>query len=177
MKLFIDTTQSMMMIAFFDQNWKVVKSFNLEVQQKVEQMINFFNQLDQSFFKQLKTIYINLGPGSFTGSRIALLYVRTLAQMQKLPIFTCSTFELIQTQKQLKIDQPIYLYATNQKSYLWKNQNLTLVAKSNQEQSLDYLNLINNFQIYLPVFKLTELVNLKPIYGSNPQIGPIKKGN
>ena len=177
MKLFIDTTQSMMMIAFFDQNWKVIQSFNLEVQQKVEQMLNFFNQLDQSFFKQLATIYINLGPGSFTGSRIALLYVRTLAQMQKLPIFTCSTFELIQIQKQLKIDQPIYLYATSKKSYLWANQSLSLVVKSNEEQCLDYLNLINNFQIYLPVFKLTELVNLKPIYGANPQIGAIKKGN
>ena len=51
------------------------------------------------------------------------------------------------------------------------------MVKSNQEQCLDYLNLINNFQIYLPVFKLTELVNLKPIYGANPQIGAIKKGN
>ena len=132
MKLFIDTTQSMMMIAFFDQNWKVVKSFNLEVQQKVEQMLNFFNQLDQSFFKQLKTIYINLGPGSFTGSRIALLYVRTLAQMQKLPVFTCSTFELIQTQKAF-----------------WKRQNIRMEITACSSEPSGLGERVDHFRAFL----------------------------
>ena len=45
----------------------------------VEDIIKFFDNIPN--LHKIEDIYINLGPGSFTGARIALLYVRTLAQL------------------------------------------------------------------------------------------------
>ena len=175
MKLFIDTSQPELMIAFFDNDFQVIKYQTSQLKEKVELMLAFFQEIDQSFWQQVNQIYINLGPGSFTGCRIALLYVRTWSQIKNIPIFTCSIFDLLKAQKQHPNQQAIAIHATAKKSYLLEANQLFLVDKKQEEEFLDYLSLIYNFVNYLSVFKQTKIEDLKPIYGSNPQINFLKK--
>lgn len=178
MELFIDTTQNAMVCALFDQSCQLFTSEVIYTQHKIEALLHFFDSIANSTLADLSAIYINLGPGSFTGSRIALLYVRTLAQVRHIPIYTTTTFALIQIQNpNLRASvQPICISATTAKSYCWFNNELALVTKVTNEYELHYADLMANFAAYRTKFQLQPPVALKPIYGANPQIGPLKKG-
>ena len=90
MKLFIDSSQSRFIAALIENN-KVIFSSNIETKYKVEEIIKFFDNVPN--LHKIEDIYINLGPGSFTGARIALLYVRTLAQLNnQIKIYTTNTY-------------------------------------------------------------------------------------
>ena len=49
MKLFIDTSQPELMIAFFDNDFQVIKYQTSQLKEKVELMLDFFQEIDQSF--------------------------------------------------------------------------------------------------------------------------------
>ena len=174
MQLFIDTSQENFACALFDHQWKIVQAKIVLTKQKVEMMLNFFASFTNQQIKQWSKIYINLGPGSFTGCRIALLYVRTLAQIKQIPIYTTTTFALLKQQNP-QLSEPLYIRATIQKSFCYQNQEINLVTKQANELELNYESLFANFANYLNSFELSSIASLEPLYAGQPQIGPLKE--
>ncbi len=174
MKLFIDSTQERFVAAIIDKNNKTSFSSNVETKYKVEEIINFFDLIDVNLITQ---IYINLGPGTFTGSRISLLYVRTLAQLNSnIQIYVSNTFDILSKQnKKIFFANRFYIKATKNKSYYFNGKEIDVVDKSKKEKLINYKDILDNFNEYIDIFKLINLEELLPYYVISPQIGVIKK--
>ena len=173
MKLFIDSSQSRFIAALIENN-KVIFASNIETKYKVEEIIKFFENVPN--LHKIEDIYINLGPGSFTGARIALLYVRTLAQLNnKIKIYTTNTYSLLSSLNKKFFQRKFFIFATKNKSYLLTNKSVKIVNKHAKESEINYDLLLSNFDKFLNTFTLSSLENLQPTYASQPQIGEIKK--
>ena len=173
MKLFIDSSQSRFIAALIENN-KVIFSSNIETKYKVEEIIKFFDNVPN--LHKIEDIYINLGPGSFTGARIALLYVRTLAQLNnQIKIYTTNTYSLLSSLNKKFFQRKFFIFATKNKSYLLTNKSVKIVNKHAKESEINYDLLLSNFDKFLNTFTLSSLENLQPTYASQPQIGEIKK--
>ena len=173
MKLFIDSSQSRFIAALIENN-KVIFSSNIETKYKVEEIIKFFENVPN--LHKIEDIYINLGPGSFTGARIALLYVRTLAQLNnQIKIYTTNTYSLLSSLNKKFFQRKFFIFATKNKSYLLTNKSVKIVNKHAKESQINYELLLSNFDKFLNTFTLSSLENLQPTYASQPQIGEIKK--
>lgn len=174
MDIFIDSTQSTFAALIFKDNNIVAKEFET-TKYKVEKIISFFDGIEN--VSNIQNIYVNIGPGSFTGSRISLIYIRTLAQINpNLKIFITNTFDLLkQLQPWYKKSQTTYIPATKNKSYCKQNGEIVLVNKSKKEQHINYEKLAKNFAKHQSIFKQCSSEDLQPIYASNPQIGKEKQ--
>ena len=173
MKLFIDSSQSRFIAALIENN-KVIFASNIETKYKVEEIIKFFDNIPN--LHDIHNIYINLGPGSFTGARIALLYVRTLAQLNnQIKIYTTNTYSLLSSLNKKFFQRKFFIFATKNKSYLLTNKSVKVVNKHAKESQINYDLLLSNFDKFLNTFTLSSLENLQPTYASQPQIGEIKK--
>ena len=173
MKLFIDSSQSRFIAALIENN-KVIFSSNIETKYKVEEIIKFFDNVPN--LHKIEDIYINLGPGSFTGARIALLYVRTLAQLNnQIKIYTTNTYSLLSSLNKKFFQRKFFIFATKNKSYLLTNKSVKIVNKHAKESQINYDLLLSNFDKFLNTFTLSSIENLQPTYASQPQIGEIKK--
>ena len=173
MKLFIDSSQSRFIAALIENN-KVIFASNIETKYKVEEITKFFDNIPN--LHNIHNIYINLGPGSFTGARIALLYVRTLAQLNnKIKIYTTNTYSLLSSLNKKFFQRKFFIFATKNKSYLLTNKSVKVVNKHAKESQINYDLLLSNFDKFLNTFTLSSLENLQPTYASQPQIGEIKK--
>lgn len=175
MTVFLDTTQNNFVACLFKENYLVEKYSIIKTQRKVEEITFFFNELlinKKMQIKDIESFYINIGPGSFTGSRISLVYVRTIAQITGAKIFITNSFKLLQ-----KNNNELFVYANKNHSFkigLKDIDNLTktlLVDKSDQESEIDYKNILFSFKESLNLFKEEDLLKIKPEYGSMPQIG------
>ena len=173
MKLFIDSSQSRFIAALIENN-KVIFSSNIETKYKVEEIIKFFENVPN--LHDIHNIYINLGPGSFTGARIALLYVRTLAQLNnQIKIYTTNTYSLLSSLNKKFFQRKFFIFATKNKSYLLTKKSVKVVNKHAKESQINYDLLLSNFDKFLNTFTLSSTENLQPTYASQPQIGEIKK--
>ena len=105
MKIFLDTTQSDFVACLFDENFKIKNKIIKETIYKVEEIPQFFTTLlinEKIKVQDIKDFYINVGPGSFTGARIALVYVRTIAQMTGAKISITNSFKLLTNKEDRK---------------------------------------------------------------------------
>lgn len=171
MKLFLDTTQRLFVATTLNENDQPIFSKFVDTKYKVEEIIDFFNNIPN--FDSITKIYINLGPGSFTGSRIGLLYVRTIAQLNsKIEIFTTNTFDILKIQNPKKIFKKFFIFATKNKSYsLTKNKMILYHKKAKKELEINYDSFLKNFSKNEKIFSKTDIVSLMPIYISEPHIG------
>ncbi|MBN3535112.1 tRNA (adenosine(37)-N6)-threonylcarbamoyltransferase complex dimerization subunit type 1 TsaB, partial [Mycoplasma procyoni] len=154
MKIFIDTTAKSFVLALFDAESKLVdKTIIDNIKEKSEILpIEFSSILKRNNLdiKDIKKIFINIGPGTFTGVRISLVFARTLAQLTNIELFYTNTF-LLFDQKQRK---EIYIDARGKDSYFAVVENnklvsnIELVEKKGLDQEPDYLYLINNFSYF-----------------------------
>lgn len=184
MKLYLDTANDDFVLACFDNNLKLVyKEILVKYQKKVE----LIPQSIEKMLKELKLsindfneFYTNLGPGFFTGVRISLVYLRTIATCLNKKIFTISTMQIIAKQNQnLK---KIYINARGNKYYLYNVSKVfdpsLLTCEIGIKEKYDEVNydeFLSNFASYLPLFKSYEkLDEIEPYYIKMPQIGDIK---
>lgn len=168
LKLFIDTSQPTFCATLFNQDYQVIEIVEKQTKYKVEEIINFFNKID--CIDRIKTIYINLGPGSFTGCRIALLYIRTIIQIYPdIKLWTTNTFFLLPSK------QKQYIYATKNKAYCFDGKKIKMVETKEPLMEINYQHLVHHFQNYLKFFQLSNIENVKPLYIGQFQIGAIKK--
>nr|WP_307930059.1 hypothetical protein [Mycoplasmopsis bovis] len=77
---------------------KILKKYQKKVELiplSVSEMLNSLSLTIDDF----NEFYTNLGPGYFTGVRISLVYLRTIATIKKVIIFTISTMQILSIQK------------------------------------------------------------------------------
>ena len=175
MKIFLDTTQSDFVACLFDENFKIKNKIIKETIYKVEEIPQFFTTLlfnEKIKVQDIKDFYINVGPGSFTGARIALVYVRTIAQMTGAKISITNSFKLL-TNK----EEELFIFANKNHSFKIKVLDIediakvTLVEKSLLEQKINYAALLSDFTNQQHLFTQTDIASINPEYGSSPQIG------
>ena len=178
MNIFLDTTQNEFVACLFDDNFKIKNKIIKSTTQKVEEIPKFFDSLLINKIiniNDVKNFYINIGPGSFTGSRIALVYVRTIAQITNANILITNSFKLLWSK-----NTKMFIYANKNNSFKINIENIEdmskteLVPKSTQEQLIDYKEILNDFNNVASLFVLKSPLDIKPEYGSMPQIGSVK---
>ena len=175
MNIFLDTTQNEFVGCLFNSDFKIINKFIKETVYKVEEIPKFFTTLlvqEKINIQNVKNFYINVGPGSFTGSRISLVYVRTIAQITGANIFITNSFKLLND-----LQNDLFIFANKNHSFKINAQDIDhisktiLVAKHEDEQKIDYLKLLNNFSKNIDLFKKTDIAKILPKYGTLPQIG------
>jgi tRNA A37 threonylcarbamoyladenosine modification protein TsaB len=175
MKIFLDTTQSNFVACLFDEKFKIKNKVIKATVYKVEEIPQFFTNILINYklkVEDIKDFYINVGPGSFTGSRIALVYIRTIAQMTGANIFITNSFKLLSEPQ-----DDLFIFANKNHSFKINTKNIndlskvSLTEKSEHEQLINYTNLLNQFESNLSLFELTKPGDINPEYGSSPQIG------
>lgn len=177
--LFIDTSQSDFVFFVFDSNFSLLYQKIKQIKFKVEELVDTFKKISIDL-KNIKNIYLNIGPGSFVGSRVAFVFIRTLAQLNSnIKIFTTNTFFLLNINSNNKI-----LCAVKSKSELFclpqsELDNLEKIKIiSNLEANvskIDYHYLALNFSKFTNLFKHEKnLAKIEINYLANPQIGKIK---
>ncbi|MGL4184083.1 MAG: hypothetical protein ACRCRP_03050 [Metamycoplasmataceae bacterium] len=179
MKMFLDTSQLFFAIAIFDDEFKIIKSKTEKIVFKVEALTNFIDE-NKINLDQINEIYLNIGPGSFTGVRVALVYAKTIAQLCNAKIFIINSFILSYLTNKDREEQIIFI--NKYKSLAIENKYLhdfskIKIEKKDLEQTteIDYKELINNFIKYKSHFKEeNNLENINPIYILEPQIGDKK---
>ncbi|QJR44231.1 hypothetical protein [Mycoplasma miroungirhinis] len=181
MNLFYDTCLDDLVIILFDQHFNLIAFKKID---KLNKKVDVVPKLTKDILDEnnlninnIKSFYLNIGPGSFTGSRIAVTYLKTIAQILKTDIYTTTSYLLINKQTKNHI---IYLKSSKYSCYeiiLDQNKNVisTSLIQNKQIDEINYTDLIYNFSNYLDIFtKVDNLENLKVMYFHEPQIGDIK---
>lgn len=137
MNLFIDTTNEQFIVALINNN-KVVK---FESKQTDRSMVKNANLWLNSFLEKnevkildFKEVFLTIGPGSFTGIKVGLNIVNTIALIKpKLKVNTISTLDLISN------DDKIYtvLKITNKRFLVKKG---TLFSRTKEMSSIEKLD-------------------------------------
>lgn len=181
MNVFFETACDDLFIALYDQKYQLLGfKHHLKLVQKVEKIPTEFEALLKEHdikISQIKNIYINLGPGTFTGSRISLVFARTLCQLNSIQLHTTNTFLLasISNKKVSKINidarggKMFQAQVVNGKM----NSKIEILNKT-IIHNLDYELLANHFINFLPIFELEkDLLAIEPLYIKRPQIGGV----
>lgn len=185
MKLYLDTANDSFVIAAFDNDDNLIYRKVLENYQKKVELIPLCMQellnATQTKIDDYEAFYTNLGPGYFTGVRISLVYLRTIATCLKRPIYTISTMQLLQYQNP-KFKE-FYINAKGNKYYKYiVNKNTfspdLLTCETGEKENyieVNYDEFLENFAEYKDMFKsYNNLDEIEPYYIKMPQIGEKK---
>ncbi|MBU4692228.1 hypothetical protein KQ875_01290 [Mycoplasma zalophi] len=181
MNLFYDTCLDDLVVILFDQHFNLISYKKID---KLNKKVDVIPKLTQDILKEnnlniedIKGFYLNAGPGSFTGSRIAITYLRTISQILNTDIYTTTSYLILNKQTKNNV---IHLKSSKYSSYeivLDENKNVisTTLIKNHEVNEINYNDLIYNFKKYLDIFnKVENLEDLKVIYFHEPQIGDAK---
>lgn len=188
MFLFLDTTNSDLAIAFFNKKYQLIDYIiEKNIKQKAEILPNLITKLlnkNNLKIENLTKIFCNLGPGSFTGVRIGLIFSRTLCQLNSnIEFYSTNSFQIISLISKntscIQIDaRSKQCYTAQIKNHQVKSgitvETCENVSNLNEEH---FLNLFNNFihHSHLIFQKEKELLKLEPLYIKQPHIGINKK--
>ncbi len=179
MKLYLDTTNEDFYLQILKEDKPIYIKHLPNYAKKVNLIPNYINeamQLNNFELKEITDFYLNIGPGFFTGVRIGLVFIRTIALITKAKVHTISTFEILK--KQYPNKENFKLEAAGKKIYLYKNKNQTfnpkeiIVELGEKEDKINFEDLNSNFIKYIPLFKKwNNILDIEPIYIKLPQIG------
>ncbi|AZG68604.1 hypothetical protein [Mycoplasma struthionis] len=182
MKLFIETSLDDLIITKIENN--IVSDF-LHIEKLTKKSDEFFNKLNTVIKKEdrknLKAVYVTIGPGSFTGARVGFLVARTLAQISKIKLYVAPSYELLKTQKKLLNQdwKKIVIKANKHNNYLidlsFKKPKVSITNEIKEYDNLDFSLFKNNISLYLKSFKrVWNLNKASLLYFHEPQIGKVE---
>ncbi|NQZ65622.1 MAG: hypothetical protein HRT99_00190 [Mycoplasmatales bacterium] len=121
--------------------------------------------------KDIKSIYVVNGPGSFMGIRAGMVFGKTIALLTGAEFFSINNLVYIS----LGLDGTYYTDAKGKKSYraIIKNKKFKIdIVDYENDSIIDYEEIINNPKKVLNLFsKIEDIVNFKSEYFKEPQIG------
>ena len=100
MNIFIDTAGRGCNIALFDESGLIDKASEDIERGHAETLLPFYETLMHKVKKSsesIETIYVTIGPGSFTGLRVGLSVARFMAFSLQRPIYGITTFQAFST--------------------------------------------------------------------------------
>lgn len=184
-QLFIDVTSRKCILAIY-KNFKIHTSIIVDTNNNLTDIIvehlNNLLKINNLQYQDLEAIYLNTGPGSFTGIRVGAIVAKTICTIfNKIKLFINDSLNIIANGKN---DVFVYLDAKGNKSYVititnniqneykiitnkelqneLKNTSLTIID-ANQ---IDYHDLIYNLKF--DNFKLTNILDFRLNYVKKP---------
>lgn len=183
MKLFIETSLSDFYISLIDKNYCEIDCiFIANLVKKTDAFFENLNYLlNKNNFKlsSISEIYTTLGPGSFSGARIGLVFAKTVAQLSNIKLFVAPTYSLFYTQKKLQHEDCNLINIKANKYNVYSI--IVDPFECHMQENLGNFDLFNkelfskNIEQYLKEFKqVNDIENCELIYLHDPQIGEIK---
>lgn len=185
MILVLDTAVDDFALALLDNNYKLIDKIILKgYPKKVDLIPQYVKEICSQnglTIGKIDSFITNLGPGYFTGVRISLVYLRTIALVSHAAIKTYSTMQIIRQQNPKKdffvtnaMGNKYYFYANDKSNFDIKNIVIKEGIFENYD-SINYEDFFNNFKDYVHNFKNYEnLHEIEPYYIKLPQIGSKK---
>lgn len=177
-KCFLDTTNENFCLALFDANYKLIASTVLQkLKEKSEALPNLFKELLKNTQIEVSDIleyYLCIGPGKFTGIRVGIIFVRTIAQLTNSKIFSINSFVLLgfslgtpSNILRIKISERESIKCHLQKYQVLK-VNICVGAENIHQINYEYI--LSNFQRLTKLFtEETDILKIVPYYISNPR--------
>lgn len=93
-----------------------------------------FEQLEQLDLKKINKVVVSIGPGSFTGIRIGLMFAKTMALVNEVELYQINQLELLAITNDV---DKVALDARGNKYYVYNCGEIELLAK--EELTKEYL--------------------------------------
>lgn len=149
MILVIDTTNEYIVLGLLD-NDKVISNKSIKTFRNQAEIINeevkiFFNE-NKVDFSNIKEVIVSSGPGSFTGIRVGLSFVKAMNVSMDIKVYTTNTLALLQGLSNKKT----YLDARSNKVYILKDKEIILEEISNinideyETFEMNHQNIVSN---------------------------------
>ena len=183
--LFVDTTQNFCNIAIL-KNGKLQSFLSLPTNNNMTDIVveHVNEQLKKNKIKleQLKSLYLLIGPGSFTGCRVGYIVITTFANLLNIPVFYTDSL-LFQTKDGIGVS---IIYAKSNKKYFAYYKRYKVIVKPQLVDAKNINKLLNKYRApvyedyknvdvkknlirHLPFFKkCKDLNDLEPLYIKEP---------
>ncbi|AAT27617.1 hypothetical protein [[Mycoplasma] mobile] len=184
MKILFDTVNSDFYMALISNEYKLIEFIHYEnIKEKVELIPDIFNKLlknNNVCVDEVKEFYLNIGPGSFTGSRISLVFCRTIVKIKKnIKIFTINNFIWLANKKE---SHEINIYAGGKNFFCANVENFKIASEISLKEEKDF-STNKNYKLFeanildeLNRFEhKSNIDEIEPFYFKNPQIGTGKE--
>lgn len=130
MILVIDTTNNYIVLGLLSKD-EVLDNKNIKTNRNQAEIINKeiedFLSENKIEFKDIKEVIVSSGPGSFTGIRVGLSFVKALNVSQSITIYTTSTLHLLRGLTNVKP----FIDARSNKVYILDDNEIKLVEIAN----------------------------------------------
>ncbi len=175
MRVYIDTSNKDLFVSLVSENETKKYILIKDLVKKADALPGaFMDIMGDIKVKEIKSFYITIGPGSFTGSRTALVFARSICQITGADLFVTSSIQLIAGPEG---SHDIFVDARSNKSYYGNVQNGKLIGdikiveyQKNSKQSYD--KIIANPSLYDVMFiKSENILAINPLYIKDAQIG------
>lgn len=182
--LYIDTTSKTCMYAIFDKDFNLKKtSYTPTNNNLVDMCVDILDQFLRDVglnYGDLEKIYLNLGPGSFTGVRVGVNLAKTIWSVyQNIEVYGANALEILSCGNGFSI-----LDAKGNKSYLAQYQNgkeimpIKIVANTELQDNPafntypifdaikigDIASFEKSFKYLKHFKKILDILNLEPLY-------------
>lgn len=178
--VYLDTVNKDFCLILFNEKYAPVYiKVQKDIKQKVELIYPSFQEaLEKNglTIQNIQNIYVNTGPGTFTGSRIGLVFAKTLAIENNIALYTANNFSIIGISNK---NTHIYVDARNKKAYFgllnkeFALKSAKIIDFENAGFSKpDFHILAYLFSHIKHIFTLeTNLLAVQPFYLKEPNVG------
>lgn len=142
--LYFDTSLDFILISLFqfsDSNIEELCSFreNCPRESSFRLVSEIKKALEKSNIQKPDILSCSIGPGSFTGIRIAVSTVRNLSQLWKIPIHSVDTLELYQDYYEEKFNSEVKVYLDGKQNriYIKEKKNPSIEISREEINSVD----------------------------------------
>ena len=169
-KVLADTSNHKLILIAFKDNKQIYTKIIDDIILQTELFPQEFDKMLENLKIEVANIqqfYVTLGPGSFTGSKVALTFFKTICIILKAQLFVLNSLHFIAGpfySGEIKID------ARSKQCYYGKYLNGQEVIQpeikieATKSTFWDLQNLKENAVDYLPLFKLANPLTIEPIY-------------
>lgn len=174
MKLFIDTINADFFISLIEGDKTIAFIHKEKLIKKSDFLPKAFNELmtkANKNIKDIKSIYVTNGPGSFMGIRAGLTFAKVISHVLKTSLYVANNFIFIAGGQ----DGIYYVDAKSNQSFEGVVKGYDVEVKlinATDDSTIDYKAFIETPEMTLKNFKeVKDIVNYEPQYFKDPQIG------